>query len=295
MEKEEGDADKLDDEIVRRELGRIHMRQVLDEDKRDVRLLQEIFLEDGELHTDGQGRERRFRWKNVDNMDDGDLRPLDSGDEEKVEDEDENEEKWRRLRHEREMWLREHKENGKIEDSESLLNEFEEDSQLLKLGRAALRRTNSFPNNALTKWLKPAAESKDSESNNKNVEKEEPESPDVKRRFQMLCKRGSFLARKDGTLERLAEIAIRSGGGMESECLTSSSPVVAKTKNSRKFVFTMLSPEKKKDLKASVEAPKAVSLPVKKNTKRKRRDPKQADGAAKKSKLGKEASIFQFL
>ncbi|XP_046402109.1 claspin [Ischnura elegans] len=293
MEKEEGDADKLDDDVVRRELGRIHMRQVLDEDKREVRLLQEIFLEDGELHADGLGRERKFRWKNVDNMDDGDFKPTDSGDEEKVDDDDENEEKWRRLRHEREMWLREHQQNGNSPDAESLFNDTEEDSQLLKLGRAALRRINSFPNNSIMKWLKPTMEPKEKESEAPKPPDKDPGSPDVKRPFQMLCKRGSFLARKDGTLERLAEIAMKTSGGMEAECLTSTSPVVAKTKNSRKFVFTVLSPEKK-DPRANMEPPKDSSLPTRKSVKRKKKEPK-SDSLSKKSKPCHEASIFQFL
>lgn len=38
-------------------------RQLLDDDKREVRLLQELLLEDGEMH--GTGRERKFRWKNA--------------------------------------------------------------------------------------------------------------------------------------------------------------------------------------------------------------------------------------
>lgn len=44
----------------------LHCRQkMLDEDRRDVRILQEMLLEDGELHSDTGGRERQFRWKNV--------------------------------------------------------------------------------------------------------------------------------------------------------------------------------------------------------------------------------------
>ena len=37
----------------------------MDEDRREVRLLQEMLLEDGELHSEGGGRERKFRWKNI--------------------------------------------------------------------------------------------------------------------------------------------------------------------------------------------------------------------------------------
>ena len=37
----------------------------MDEDDREIRLLQEQFLPDGDLHSDGIGRMRRFRWNNI--------------------------------------------------------------------------------------------------------------------------------------------------------------------------------------------------------------------------------------
>ena len=46
------------------QIGRIHHRQLLDDDQRDVRLFQEAFLEDGELHSEN-GRTRRFKWKDT--------------------------------------------------------------------------------------------------------------------------------------------------------------------------------------------------------------------------------------
>ncbi len=64
LEAEEGDLEDFDDEEVRDEVGKIHHRRALDEDRADVRLFQEAFLEDGELHSD-QARARRFRWKNI--------------------------------------------------------------------------------------------------------------------------------------------------------------------------------------------------------------------------------------
>lgn len=41
----------------------LNRRQVLDEDNRDVKLLQEMLLDDGELH--GAGRQRQFRWRSL--------------------------------------------------------------------------------------------------------------------------------------------------------------------------------------------------------------------------------------
>lgn len=40
-------------------------KNVLDEDDREIRLLQEQFLPDGDLHSDGFGRMKRFRWNNT--------------------------------------------------------------------------------------------------------------------------------------------------------------------------------------------------------------------------------------
>lgn len=37
----------------------------MDEDKRRLMLYQERYLADGDLHSDGPGRARRFRWKNI--------------------------------------------------------------------------------------------------------------------------------------------------------------------------------------------------------------------------------------
>jgi len=37
----------------------------MDEDDRKIRLLQEQFLPDGDLHSDSVGRMRRFRWNNI--------------------------------------------------------------------------------------------------------------------------------------------------------------------------------------------------------------------------------------
>jgi hypothetical protein len=38
---------------------------MIDDDKRQLRLYQEMYLPDGDLHSDGSGRLRRFRWSNI--------------------------------------------------------------------------------------------------------------------------------------------------------------------------------------------------------------------------------------
>lgn len=40
---------------------------MIDQDKKEVRLLQELYFEDGDLGV-GQARKRNFRWKNIDEL-----------------------------------------------------------------------------------------------------------------------------------------------------------------------------------------------------------------------------------
>lgn len=42
----------------------------MDDDQREVRLIQEMLLEDGELHSEEPGRERKFRWKDIGSFND---------------------------------------------------------------------------------------------------------------------------------------------------------------------------------------------------------------------------------
>lgn len=39
-------------------------KTILDEDKAELRLMQDIYLQDGDLH--GEGRKRNFRWRGID-------------------------------------------------------------------------------------------------------------------------------------------------------------------------------------------------------------------------------------
>ena len=64
MELEEGDLDDLDEDEVREQVEKIHQKQILDQDQREIKLFQEAFLEDGELHSD-QVRARKFKWMGV--------------------------------------------------------------------------------------------------------------------------------------------------------------------------------------------------------------------------------------
>lgn len=84
-------------------------RQLLDDDQRDIKLLQERFLEDGELHAEG-GREKNFRWQNINSAAlEAWSQRRDSDDEEPQEEEEGNEqseELWRKMRAERDAFFK---------------------------------------------------------------------------------------------------------------------------------------------------------------------------------------------
>lgn len=77
-------------------------RQQIDQDAREVRILKEMYIEDEE---DIGQRERKFRWKNIDNADASGMQTSTDNDLPADIEEDENEEEWRRLRYEREQLL----------------------------------------------------------------------------------------------------------------------------------------------------------------------------------------------
>ena len=41
-------------------------KSIHDQDNADLRAVKEMFLPDGDLYTDGQGRTRHFRWRGID-------------------------------------------------------------------------------------------------------------------------------------------------------------------------------------------------------------------------------------
>jgi len=96
----------LDENEVREQVGRAHFKTLLDQDQREVRIFQELFLEDGDLHSEGGGRKRQFKWKNNDDEDgETDTAELKSQEEIDQVDDPEDDQTWRKLRNEREQWL----------------------------------------------------------------------------------------------------------------------------------------------------------------------------------------------
>ncbi|XP_043733970.1 claspin [Cervus elaphus] len=209
------------DEELQHQVKKIHMKTMLDDDKRQLRLYQERYLADGDLHSDGPGRMRRFRWKNIDDASQMDLFHRDSDDDQIEEQLDETEARWRKERIEREQWLRDHAQQGKIagEDEE----EIGEDSQFMMLAKKVTAK-------ALQKNVSHTVVIQESKSLFRNpFEAIKPGSDNQ-------LKTGSLLNQPKAVLQKLAALSD----------LNPSAP-----RNSRNFIFHTLSPVKAEAAKES--------------------------------------------
>ncbi|XP_066587462.1 claspin-like [Prorops nasuta] len=229
LEMEEGDKEDIDENKMKSELEKMHMMQLLDEDQREVRFLKELLFEDGDLHSDNSGRERKFKWRNIDKLgltDDN----QDANEEKDVwfdHPEDENELQWRKMRHEREKFLQ--------EKQKDLLDEIGDDlgdSQIFQLGVKALKKIQVTI---------------DKKVNTKDSEPKNPTRPGSitdllgstdGRKSHALYKH-SLLAKGEKTLARIATI------------VKDTDKISITNKNARHFIFTHISPsvKEKKDLK----------------------------------------------
>nr|XP_031828614.1 claspin [Nomia melanderi] len=135
LEVEEGDDEEIDEAQMKNQLDRLHMRQILDEDQKEVRLLKELLFEEGDLYSES-GRERKFKWKNINKQDDNDqFQPSEDKDGWVDLSDEEDEAKWRQIRHEREKFLAEKMVNIDTEIENDL-----NDSQIFKFGMKILKK-----------------------------------------------------------------------------------------------------------------------------------------------------------
>nr|KAF6443379.1 claspin [Molossus molossus] len=253
------DEELPSDEELQHQIKKIHMKTMLDDDKRQLRLYQERYLADGDLHSDGPGRMRKFRWKNIDDASQMDLFHRDSDDEQIEEQLDEAEARWRKERIQREQWLRDQEQQGKITTEEE--EEIGEDSQFMMLAKKVTAKM-------LQKNANRAVVIQESKSLLRNpFEAIRPGSAHQ-------LKTGSLLNQPKAVLQKLAALSD----------LNPSAP-----RNSRNFVFHTLSPVK-------AEAAKESSKPqVRRKDSSLMRTPSPKRLKTGNSTSGLKQSIFSYL
>ncbi|KAK7103502.1 claspin-like [Littorina saxatilis] len=247
LEMELGDNDvSLSNDQLRDQVGRVHMKQMLDDDDRQLMRYKEMYLPDGDLHSEGAGRQRRFHWKSM--GDDGSQQDMfaEGSDEEKEAAEDPDEKQWRTERFEREKFLESQQQEVAGEEEES-------NSQFLKFGKFFMKRQVSEPSSVAPKPQPPTLLRPKPVRSQSLMEKTSP-SKFVKPKIP---KRGSFLTRSKENLAKIAELT------------KSNSLNVNGTRGSRNFVFSVNSDKEENTneklvIKASSEE-KAVPA-VKKRT-----------------------------
>eukprot|EP00102_Acyrthosiphon_pisum_P025635 XP_016662845.1 PREDICTED: claspin isoform X4 [Acyrthosiphon pisum] len=173
LEEEEGDKDKLDENIVKDGLDKIYMRQLLDDDKQQVTALKEMLLEDGELYSESN-RKRKFQWDDADQNDVSLKRPLFSDNEDDNEDDvlsdDDKTEQWRHERFKRESYLSEKNKYSDEEESD------EESNNILQTSVSVVKKTHVVKyENGKSKLI---SKTSDSEKKNESTEINETDETD---------------------------------------------------------------------------------------------------------------------
>ncbi|CAK9821409.1 Claspin [Anthophora retusa] len=201
---EEVDDEDIDETQVKNQVGRLHMRQLLDEDKKEVRMLQELLFEDGDLYSES-ARERKFKWKNIDKqIDNNDPQPLEGKDGWVDLSDEEDEVQWRKMKYEREKFLAE-----KMTKADTEIENDLNSSQIFNLGLKVLKKRR-IDETEKQDTLVEALDSKDGSKvsytiaamlNNSTLK--------GKSRIHDVMQKRSFLARGEESLERLAALARR--------------------------------------------------------------------------------------
>ncbi|XP_045776541.1 claspin-like [Maniola jurtina] len=224
MEREEGDDETFHQGKLQRELGQIHMREVLDQDKREVRMIQELLFEDGDL-GDGH-RQRKFRWRNADGEEETGTNPDEFLDTQ--EEEFESEEQWRKQRHEREMFLK------KLQDKDEEILD-------ININSTAIVKANLCSRSMSMLLSKSKGDTTEKDGIVVAEKKPAKDIPSPKKAFTIFQQNyhGSLLTRGRGALARLAALATPLATDNDD------APKVVTSINRRNFVFTALSQEEK--------------------------------------------------
>lgn len=216
---------------------------MLDEDIREVRKIQDMLFEDEE--RDGVGRQRTFRWKNAESgfsLEDGhQLDP--NGDGENGGSGDEiNEHQWRKIRFEREQFLKEHGLKPGSQDMSTILM------------NTATQSINSAVLATTTKKLQIITAKKTSVS----ISSSKKSSPFlISKGIGAMNKksvRGSFLVRDKETLNKLAGITKGNASAIAgSEMDETAGTVSIKNIKPNNFVFATLTEEEHESLKRKAD------------------------------------------
>lgn len=228
---EMGDEEQFDQDQLREEVGRIHMRKMLDDDLKNVKKITNLLFDNEE--NDGAERERKFRWKNNTegfNVEDENARDANEAVRDGEDLDDDSETLWRKIRHERETILAEQSQKA-AENNENL----NEDVLLLDHGSQTV---SNAANTSLTKRKFQIIKM------NNNVEKEsKKDSPFLISKSR--ASSASFLARDVTTLNKLAHFTKNATDDV--------SNVGSGSGRGNQFVFTTLSPSVVESKKRGLE------------------------------------------
>ncbi|XP_052756719.1 claspin [Galleria mellonella] len=245
MEREEGDDETFNQTKLQRELGQIHLRDVLDQDKREVRIIQELMFEDGDLGVGG--RQRKFRWRNTDGEEEVGTMSDDFADTQ--EEEFESEEQWRKQRHEREVYLRQMEQ--KQDETEDNLN--------MSINRTTIIKAN-LCSRTMSNLLSEVKKTTDDKANSPTVleKKTNKDIPSPKKAFAVFQQsyHGSLLSRGRGSLARLAALATPLAVDDDAPKFSSLLP-----SNKKNFVFAALSQEDNKPKVTKRKAETKIGTP----------------------------------
>ncbi|XP_067939528.1 claspin-like [Watersipora subatra] len=161
LELEKGDFDHMgNEEELRSQIAKAHAKHRFDDDAREVMLMKEMLLPDGDLHSDST-RQRKFRWRNVeygteaiqhtagesDNSDGSDNEGEDSAVREL-------QEKLEKERAEREAWLKDQRDSKVQLELEESQPQFSDDSQ--SMARPPIQQQQHFTFDLTKKRKKPS-------------------------------------------------------------------------------------------------------------------------------------------